>query len=271
MRTDDNARAAPTQRPNPSPAPQDPRIAAAGAHAEPAGDASDDMRLTRTPERLELRSRRPGGPGPLYADFVDGPLGYARRRNRFGLLFQAVGFRRGRPTVLDATAGLGADAFRLAYHGCRVTAIERSATLFALLQDGLARAERVPEIHQHLADRLRLVHADARDVLRHMSGTAALDGHLPDGAPDVVYLDPMFPPRKSSALVKIEMRILRRLVGDDADAGELFALARAVARQRVVVKRHRRAAPLAPGPSHSHCDTTTRYDVYVRASGGAEP
>ncbi len=233
-----------------------------------AGHPAADMLLTVTAERLELRFPQRGGPGPLYVDFVAGLLGYARRVNRFGLLFQAVGFRSGRPSVLDATAGLGRDAFRLAYHGCRVTAIERSPVLFALLQDGLERAARVPEIQEHLGDRLRLLQADARGFLQQLAkkcGTAALRGvSSPENVPDVVYLDPMFPPQKKSALVKVEMRILRQLVGDDPDAGELFELARVVARQRVVVKRHRRAAPLAPNPTHSHSDQTTRYDVYVR-------
>lgn len=231
---------------------------AAGTPFLHARDPSRDMQLTTTNERLELRFAQPGGPRPLYVDFVDGPVGYTRRVNRFGLLFQAVGFRRGRPAVLDATAGLGADAFRLAYHGSRVTAVERSPILFALLQDGLARAARVPEIHEHLGDRLQLVHADARDILLRFA---------PQDAPDVVYLDPMFPPKKKSALVKVEMRILRQLVGDDSDAGELFELACAVARQRVVVKRHRSAEPLGRSPTHSYCDKTTRYDVYVRAPG----
>jgi len=221
----------------------------------PACVPAYDLLLTVTAERLELRCPQRGGPGPLYVDFVGGPLGYARRVNRFGLLFQAVGFRSGRPSVLDATAGLGRDAFWLAYHGCRVTAVERSPILFALLRDGLERAGRVPEIREHLGDRLRLLHADARGFLRQLA---------PENVPDVVYLDPMFPPQKKSALVKVEMRILRRLVGDDPDAGELFELARAVARQRVVVKRHRHAEPLAPHPTHSHSDQTTRYDVYVR-------
>lgn len=210
--------------------------------------------LAVTDERLELRSTQPHGPGPIYVDFVGGPLGYARRVPRFGLLYQAVGFRGGRPSVLDATAGLGADAFRLAWHGCRVTAVERSPVLFALLEDGLERALREPEIRERLAGRLRLVHADAREVLR---------GLKAEGAPEVVYLDPMFPPKRKSALPKVEMRILRRLVGDDPDAAELLELARAAARKRAVVKRHRHAEPLAPGPSHGYSDRTTRYDVYV--------
>ena len=265
-----------------------------------AADPGYDLLLTVTAERLELRCPQRGGPGPLYVDFVGGPLGYARRVNRFGLLFQAVGFRSGRPTVLDATAGLGRDAFRLAYHGCRVTALERSPILFALLQDGLERAARVPELQEHLGDRLRLLPGDARGFLQQLSSfsgaglragvpfggaglrarvgagqdarptleTEILPGFLQqlaaEDVPDVVYLDPMFPPPKKSALVKVEMRILRQLVGDDPDAGELFELARAVARRRVVVKRHRHAEPLAPHPTHSHSDKTTRYDVYVR-------
>jgi 16S rRNA (guanine1516-N2)-methyltransferase len=220
-----------------------------------ADEPAYEMLLTVTAERLELRFPRRGGPGPLYVDFVDGPLGYTRRVNRFGLLFKAVSYRSGQLTVLDANAGLCRDAFRLAYHGCNVTAIERSPILFRLLEDGLNRATRVPEIHEHLGDRLRLVHADARDFLRQLA---------PEDAPDVVYLDPMFPPRKKSALVKVEMRILRRLIGDDLDASELFEQACAVARLRVVVKRHRLAEPLAPNPSHSHSDKTSRYDVYTR-------
>jgi 16S rRNA (guanine1516-N2)-methyltransferase len=218
-------------------------------------DLAFEMLLTVTPERVELRFPQRGGPRPVYVDFVEGPIGYERRMARSGLLFQAVGFRTGRPTVIDATAGLGRDAFRLAYHGCRVTALERSPILFVLLEDGLARAEQDPVVGPKLQDRLRFIHADARTYLR---------GLAPEEYPDVVYLDPMYPPRQKSALVKVEMRILRRLLGDDPDAAELFDAARAIARQRVVVKRHRYAEPLAGEPTHSHADRSTRYDVYAR-------
>ena len=223
-----------------------------------ADDAAFDMLLAVTPERLELRFPQRGGPGPVFVDFVNGPLGYARRVNRFGSLFDAVGFRKGRPSVLDATAGLGADAFRLAYNGCRVTAVERSPILFALLEDGLRRALEVPELAEQLGGRLRLVQADSRELLARIAAEEAAEN-----LPDVVYLDPMFAPRTKSALVKVEMRVIGQLVGGDPDAGELFERARAVARQRVVVKRHMHAAPLAANPSHSNSDTTTRYDVYL--------
>ncbi|MCB9852576.1 MAG: class I SAM-dependent methyltransferase [Phycisphaerales bacterium] len=220
-----------------------------------AYDSAFDMLLTVTNDRLELRFPQSGGPRPLYVDFVEGRHGYARGVHRYGLLFNAIGYRNRPLTVLDATAGLGRAAFRLAYHGCHVSAVERSAILFELLKDGIDRAARVPHIRDHMGDRLQVHLGDSREFLHRLA---------PDAAPDVVYLDPMFPPTKKSALVKVEMRILRRLVGDDLDADSLFEAARSVARQRVVVKRFSRSEPLSPDLSHSHSDGTTRYDVYMQ-------
>ncbi|MFN0136581.1 MAG: class I SAM-dependent methyltransferase [Phycisphaerae bacterium] len=216
-----------------------------------------EMQLVRTEQRVELQFSQRGGPAPIYVDFVDGPLGYTRRVNRFGLLFDAVGFKRGRPSVIDCTAGLGSDAFRLAYHGARVVAIERSSIVFALLHDGVERALREPEIREKLGDRLCIVQGDANQYLQSLA-----EGDRPD----VIYLDPMYPPKSKTALPKVEMRVLRQLVGDDLDASDLLAVALRVARQRVVVKRHRNAEPLGPRPTHDHCDKTTRYDVYLIAT-----
>ena len=73
----------------------------------------------------------------------------------------------------------------------------------------------------------------------------------PDNYPDVVYLDPMFPERTKSSLVKKEMRILRIVIGDDQDATGLFDIALARARNRVVIKRPRLAPKLSRlSPSH---------------------
>ena len=133
-------------------------------------------------------------------------------------------------------------------------AVERSPILGALVRDGLARAraEGPPEV-QAIVERITLFVADARDVLTGLRGTSA---------PDVVYLDPMYPPKKKAALPKKEMRICRRLVGDDPDAGELLAVARGVAQRRVAVKRPRYAPPLAPGPVMTFAGKQVRYDVY---------
>jgi len=85
-----------------------------------------------------------------------------------------------------------------------------------------------------------------------------------DPPADVIYIDPMFPPRrKASALAKKSIRLVRRLVGVDLDAAELVAVARRHARQRVVVKRPPEAEVLAGPPEHSHGGKMVRYDVYL--------
>jgi 16S rRNA (guanine1516-N2)-methyltransferase len=219
--------------------------------------AGFDFLLVVRADGLAIAPSDPTMGGPLGVDFVHGPTAYRRvaaggRRQSLAL---AVGLKHGRPSVLDATAGLGRDTFLLACLGCRVTAVERSPILSALLRDGLERARSVDDAKLNaVLERIALRQDDSRNVLRAMQG---------DDAPDVVYVDPMYVPQGKAALVKKEMRICRMLVGDDRDAGELFDAARAVARQRVVVKRHRQAAPLAPGVSVSHRGRVVRYDVYV--------
>ena len=80
-------------------------------------------------------------------------------------------------------------------------------------------------------------------ILIHASGIDALAEITPP--PDVVYLDPMYPHRQKSALVKKEMRVFQSLVGADEDADLLLAPALALATRRVVVKRPDYAEPLA--------------------------
>ncbi len=213
--------------------------------------------------RLGLRETAPGAPGPVFAEFAGGPVGARRRRGggRRDPIARAVGLGAGTTRIVDATAGLGRDAFLFACLGCDVLAVERSPIVAALLRDGLARARAAagPGEFLDLDRRLRLVVADARVLL----------GRLTEAErPDAVYIDPMYPPRRASALVKKEMRVLRRLVGDDEDAAELLVAALAVARRRVVVKRHARS-PLLGGvaPAFSLTGRTTRFDVHVLTGG----
>ncbi|MCG3182285.1 MAG: Ribosomal RNA small subunit methyltransferase J [Planctomycetes bacterium] len=193
--------------------------------------------------RLQLRDTRQGAPGPLCVDFDSVDAERRRDAGRQLPLARAVGVKGdARPRVLDATAGLGRDAYTLAALGCEVTAVERSPLIAALLRDGLERA----------ACELRLVVGDACDYM------AGLDE---SERPDVVYLDPMFPERRKSAAVKKEMRYMQELLGpDDADA--LFAAALKCAKQRVVVKRPAHAPQLAK-PNHTLEGKTVRFDVYV--------
>ena len=113
-----------------------------------------------------------------------------------------------------------------------------------------------------IAARLRLAHGDASGELADLVAASGV-------APQVVHLDPMFPHREKSALVKKEMRLFRELAGDDADAPRLLEAALDVATHRVVVKRPRKAPPIeGPPPRHVLEGKTSRYDLYVHRSLG---
>lgn len=208
--------------------------------------------LRRTGAHLELQASGAGAPGPVRAEFGRGRTGWRGRHSgvRDEALARAAGVRReSPPTVIDATAGLGRDAFVLAALGCEVTLIERQPVVAALLRDGLRRAVADPATAS-IAARMQLRIADARAAL---AGARA----------EVVLVDPMHPPRRKGAAVRKEMRLFRELVGDDADADALLAAALNAATRRVVVKRPRGAAPMAgPAPSGAVEGRSTRFDIY---------
>ncbi len=188
-------------------------------------------------------------------DFVGGAVGHRLRsgEGRGQALPKSAGFTKGRtPTIVDATAGLGRDAFLLASLGAHVTLIERSTEMHAHLQDGIARAIAAGGIYGEIASRMTLLHGDSRELLKTLS-------------PDVVVVDPMHPPRHNSALVKKEMRVLRDVVGSDPDQLELMEAALQSANKRVVLKWPLRAAPMEglQKPSHQICGKNTRYDVFM--------
>ena len=194
---------------------------------------------------------------PLIVDFVGGAVGHRFRsgEGRKQDLPKAVGFSSGTiPDVVDATAGLGRDAFLLASLGARVTLIERSETMHALLLEGLERARAEGGRHAETVSRLTLVHGDSCVL-------------LPQMKPQVILIDPMHPPRDKTALVKKEMRLIRDIVGTDADSVQLMQVALEAAQNRVVLKWPLRAEPMAGvrKPSHQILGKSTRYDVFVKA------
>lgn len=161
------------------------------------GLVSDDqavMALVLTAERLELRKRDEPKLGGIYVDFVSGTQAHRRKfgGGRGEAVAKAVGIKKGYlPRVVDATAGLGRDAFVLAALGCQVQMLERNPVVAALLDDGLRRGYLDAEIGPWLRERLTLLHASSLTAL------VAIEPR-----PEVVYLDPMYPHRQKSALVK---------------------------------------------------------------------
>lgn len=222
-----------------------------------AGEA--DFALQLGEQGWQLQELAEQAAGPVRVDFVGGALAH---RRQFGggagqMIAKAVGILGAiRPRILDATAGLGRDAFVLACLGCEVQMIERHPLVALLLRDGLARALQDAQTAA-IAARMPLMEGDAIELMRHWQGDP----------PQVIYLDPMFPQREKSALVKKEMRLFKPLVGGDLDAAHLLEAAFELASHRVVVKRPRKAPTIsAQAPSYQLLGKANRFDVYTKQS-----
>ncbi|WP_323036775.1 class I SAM-dependent methyltransferase [Pararhodobacter sp.] len=193
--------------------------------------------------------------GDLRVDFVGGAVAHRRRfgGGRGQALAKAMGLRGGKtPTIVDATAGLGRDAFLLASLGAEVTLIERSLTMHALLEQGLQRAYDEGGDVRDIVRRMTLLQGDSKDL-------------LPTMRTEAILIDPMHPPSRKSALVKQELRRVREIVGADDDALDLMHIALDHARNRVVLKWPAKADPMVGlrACSHHILGKTTRYDVFM--------
>lgn len=156
------------------------------------------------------------------------------------------------PTAVDATAGLGEDSLLLAAAGFTVTMYEKDPVIAALLQDALDRAANEPQLSA-IIERMTLVEGDSVAALRAMGA-----------APDVVFLDPMFPERTKSAAVKKKFQLLHRLERPCEDERELLDAALAAGPRKVVIKRPPKGPCLAGvRPSHAVAGKAVRYDVIV--------
>lgn len=192
----------------------------------------------------------------LRVDFTAGRQGFRLRQHGQAreAIVRACGIGKAPELhIVDATAGLGHDAFVLASHGAIVTMLERSVVVAALLRDGLQRAEQ--EGAHHITSRLTLIRAEAVDWLNQSDWPAA----------DAVYLDPMYrPPRRKAAAAK-PLAMLEKLLEQQQQNNEnLLTAALQAASKRVVVKRQRLAPTLGQAPPNfSITGRSTRFDVYI--------
>lgn len=218
-------------------------------------EAPDNFQLRLLPAYLALEQLDDPKQGLVFVDFISGATAH---RRKFGggkgqSIAKAIGVKSGVSlNVIDATAGLGRDAFVLASLGCHVTLVERSPVAAALLEDGLERAYLDHEIGEWMQERMQFHFSSSIEFLK-------------ENKTDVVYLDPMFPHKKKSALVKKEMRVFQGVVGADLDADNLLDVALECAKYRVVVKRPDYAPFLNDKePSMSIKTKKNRFDVYVK-------
>ncbi|MFW5450749.1 MAG: class I SAM-dependent methyltransferase [Methylophagaceae bacterium] len=218
----------------------------------------DQIQLVITEQHIEIRAPNLGN--AIFIDFVAGKNAHRRQfgGGRGQPLAKAIGLKKGAtPTIIDATAGFGRDAFVLANLGCQITLIERNPLIATLLEDALDRAKDEHDISDVIT-RMAVINDDAIEYLSNLE----VQHH-----PDVAYIDPMYPSRDKSALVKKDMRLLHQLAGPDTNSEQLLTIAQKTALKRVVVKRPK-SAPFVGNqkPDTSIESKNTRYDIYLTKS-----
>ncbi|QIV94049.1 16S rRNA methyltransferase [Allofrancisella frigidaquae] len=169
-------------------------------------------------------------------------------------VIQAVeGRNKSKLHILDTTAGLGRDFFTLAARGHKITAIEKDPYIFLLLSDSIKRAKDIPTLGL-ITKNITLIHNDSCDYI---STTNEFF--------DCIYIDPMFPPRKKSAKVKLDMQSLHELLQNNENSNKsLFDNAYSSAKaKKIVVKRPINGSFLSDRkPTSQLKGKTNRFDVY---------
>lgn len=231
-------------------------------HIEISAEAEMQIGWIEQENAPDVLALFPPKTGPVFIDFVGGKKNH---RRQFGggknqPLARAIGLTAHHiPRVLDATAGMAGDGFVMASLGCKVTLVERSPVVSALIADALQRGqsdETLAKDIQQIMQRLTLINADSAEYLTTEKPEI-----------DVIYLDPMYPEKKKNAAVKKEMQALQHLLGADLDSFKLLEAALQTAIERVVVKRPAKAPIIQLEndltPNTAIQSPNTRYDVYV--------
>ena len=165
----------------------------------------------------------------------------------------------GQLRAVDATAGFGEDSLLLAAAGYNVELYEYDPVIAALLRDALRRAAKSSDdALRDAVSRMDLREGDSVSAMRAMAGS--------DEPPDIVLLDPMFPERRKSALVKKKFQLLQQLENpcEGADESELIEAAEAAGPRRIIIKRPLKGPYLAGRcPGYSITGKAVRYDCIV--------
>lgn len=155
-------------------------------------------------------------------------------------------------TAFDATAGMGEDSLLLAAAGFEVTLYEYNPVIAALLQDALLRAANNPA----LSDAAKRMHLICGDSIAAMRGLTE--------APDIILLDPMFPKRQKSGLIKKKFQLLQQLECPCGNEEDLLSAALSLKPKKIIVKRPKKGPYLAGRkPSYSSEGKAIRYDVIL--------
>ncbi len=214
----------------------------------PSGEEEAVLRLGADGLRLCLGARE------LRGDLLRMALRLRARELAGETLVRAAKVKgaQGELYAIDATAGLGEDSLLLAAAGFRVDLYERNPVIYELLRDALRRAEGEGIIGEAVS-RMTLHFGDSAVAMRNVKEP-----------PHVILLDPMFPERKKSGLVKNKLQMIQKLESPCDDEESLFAAAVSAAPFKLIIKRSAKC-PLFAGikPDYSIGGKAVRYDCFV--------
>ena len=155
--------------------------------------------------------------------------------------------------AIDATAGMGEDAFLLAAQGYEVTLYEQNPVIAILLKDALRRARKHPVLKE-IAARMKLVEGNSVECMRKLLDPV-----------DVIYLDPMFPARQKSSLINKKLQLIQKLEPPCSAETDLFDAAIQADPEKIIVKRPLKSEFLAGRkPSYTLNGKAIRYDCYTQ-------
>ena len=168
------------------------------------------------------------------------------------MLVKAASSEKEGRKAIDATAGMGEDAFLLAAQGYEVTLYEQNPVVAALLKDAIRRAKK-NQILKDIAGRMKVVEADSVESMSKLLDPV-----------DVIYLDPMFPARQKSSLINKKLQLIQKLEPPCSEETDLFDAALKVCPSRIIVKRPLKSECLAGRePSYTLKGKAIRSDCYV--------
>lgn len=182
----------------------------------------------------------------VFVDFNSKQLQYRSQAHlNAELVIKAVlGKKKQATSILDCTAGFGKDSYLMSLTGSKIVAYENNPLMYALLKDGLNRA-------------------DINNISLHKSNAL---GVIKSTDCEVIYIDPMYPASKKSAKNNKQMMFLQAFVGHQSEmAEELYIQAKQSNAKKIIIKRPMKADyVLNKKPTSQIIGKAARFDVYAQ-------
>lgn len=190
----------------------------------------------------------------LYGDFSKSIKRLKQSNLQKEMLIHAVKIKGEKENLIaiDATAGLGEDSILLGAYGYNVELYEKNPIISELLKDAMERAEKISEL-KDIIGRMKVHNEDSIIAMQNLKYK-----------PDIILLDPMFPERTKSALIKKKFQILHKIENPCSDENEMLSSAIKANPKKLVIKRPLKGEYLAGvKPDYSLKGSSIRYDCII--------